>query len=361
MLATDAHGGAGGIAQFNRNLLDALAADPGVSQIKVIPRHVRGPLGGAPAKVAYDVSAATGAAAFVTAVLKAALAAPVQAIYCGHINLAPLALLARWVTGAPTVLVIHGIDAWTPPPNLLAAKSARYFDRVIAVSEVTRKRFLDWSGAPADRAVVIPNSIRLDDFGPGPKRPDLLARYRLEGAKVVMTFGRMAADERYKGFDRVIAALPALRKVDPSIMFLAVGDGDDRPRLEALAHQQGVADAVRFTGRIDEADKADVLRLADAFALPSTGEGFGIVVLEALACGVPVVASAADGSREAVLNGALGQVVEPEDASALQAAILRALNAPKQVPDGLAAFEFDAVAARQRTALHDLLQTGQRH
>ena len=92
----------------------------------------------------------------------------------------------------------------------------------------------------------------------------------------------------------------------PNIAYLIVGDGDDRQRLEAKARSRGIDDRVVFAGFIPEAEKADHYRLADAFVMPGRGEGFGFVFLEALACGIPVVGSRLDGSREALAPGGVG-------------------------------------------------------
>jgi phosphatidyl-myo-inositol dimannoside synthase len=94
--------------------------------------------------------------------------------------------------------------------------------------------------------------------------------------------------------------MPALIKEIPTIAYLIAGDGTDRHRLEEKAKSLGVHGRVVFAGYIPESEKADHYRLADAYVMPGRGEGFGIVYLEALACGVPVVASQVDGGREAV-------------------------------------------------------------
>jgi glycosyltransferase involved in cell wall biosynthesis len=166
-----------------------------------------------------------------------------------------------------------------------------------------------------------------------------------------MTFGRMAADERYKGFDEIIELLPRLRKTRPDLVYLAAGDGNDRPRLEAKAREVGVGDMVVFTGAVPEAEKADLYRLADAYVMPSSGEGFGFVVLEALACGIPVVASTADGTREAVCGGELGLLADPRVPDALEGAILEALQRPKAIPPGLEYFSVPNFRRRLSAAI----------
>jgi phosphatidylinositol alpha-1,6-mannosyltransferase len=114
----------------------------------------------------------------------------------------------------------------------------------------------------------------------------------------------------------------------PNIAYLIVGDGTDHHRLEEKARSLGVHERVVFAGYIPEREKADHYRLADAYVMPGRGEGFGIVYLEALACGVPVVASKLDGSREAVRDGALGILVDPNDAEGIKRGILEALARP---------------------------------
>jgi len=110
-----------------------------------------------------------------------------------------------------------------------------------------------------------------------------------------------------------------------------------------------------FAGFIPEADKAEYYRLADAYVMPSRGEGFGIVFLEAMASGVPVMGSQLDGSREALLEGELGVLVNPDDASEVVAGIVRTLSRPKGVPERLDHFSFgryrERVAAIAREAV----------
>jgi phosphatidyl-myo-inositol dimannoside synthase len=98
--------------------------------------------------------------------------------------------------------------------------------------------------------------------------------------------------------------------------------------------------------RVDEAEKADHYRLADAHVMPSRQEGFGFVHLEAMACGTPTVASSADGAFDAVRGGLLGGLVDPADPASVVAASLRAIDQPRGVPAGLDYFAFDAFAAR---------------
>jgi glycosyltransferase involved in cell wall biosynthesis len=113
---------------------------------------------------------------------------------------------------------------------------------------------------------------------------------------------------------------------------------------------------VVFAGYVPEEEKADHYRLADAFVMPGRTEGFGIVYLEAMACGIPVVASSEDASQEAVCGGELGQVVEPDNLDSVKTGILSALREPSGVPDGLDYFSVDRFTERWHRAISNWIQ-----
>ena len=353
-LVTDAYGGVGGIALYNRDVLEALCSFSGVSEVVCLPRLVNHPVGDTPAKLTYDLGGLGGKARYaIKAVIAAFQAGPVDIVYCAHVNLVPIARLISLLKGAPLVLAIYGVEAWTPPPQEWQRGLLRHVALVLSISEVTRDRFLAWAPLSTDRVAITPNAIRLENYGVAEKDLALVERYGLGGKRVLLTLGRMNPAERYKGFDEIIEALSGL---DPDIVYVAAGDGADRPRLEARARDLGVADRVVFTGQVDEATKAGLYRLADAYVMPSSGEGFGFVVLEALACGTPVMASRTDGTREAVRDGALGLLVNPADKDEVREGILRTLKAPRGVPAGLAYFEYTQFADRLKTALSRVRQ-----
>ncbi len=355
-IATDAYGGYGGVALYNRDVIEAICADPAVRKVVSVARVQSAPLQPLPDKLVYDTSGLGSIPAYLKAVWRQVRANPrIDLVYCAHINLAPVAWAVAKFLRVPWVLCLYGIDAW---PRNESARN-RFFasrpDLIISLSQVTLDRFLSWCPVPLERTVVMPNAIHLEEFGVGPKRPELLARYGLEGAKVIMTFGRLDPDEQYKGFDEIIELMPEMLAERPEIRYLIAGKGDDRPRLEAKAAALGVADKVIFTGPVDEDEKADTYRLADVYAMPSKGEGFGFVVLEAMACGVPSIGSNQDGTQEAVRGGLIGQVVDPDDSPAIKAAILKVIDAPKVIPEGLHFFAFPAFIERLQTALHRLI------
>lgn len=348
VLLTDAYGGHGGIAAFNRALLEALCADPRVSEVVAVAR-IAGPFAEPlPAKLRFDISGAGGLGGFARSVVRAACSGRFDLVHCGHINLSPFAWLAATIARTRWTLSLHGIEAWRRHPRATVRLALRSVAQVHAVSRLTLDRFRAWHPVPEARCTIVPNTFPAGDFAPGPKDPALAARLGATDRKVLLTLGRLVSEERAKGFDQILELLPSLAARIPEIFYIIAGTGGDRDRLEAKARALAVADRVAFTGFVDEVGKADLYRLADAYVMPSSGEGFGIVFLEAMACGVPTVASATDGGREAVRDGAIGWAVDPADPAALEAAILEALAAPKAVPAGLAYFSEDRFRERMQ-------------
>ena len=357
VLLTDAFGGIGGIALFNRNLLAALCAHPACEEVVAIPRLMPHPCEAVPDKLTYVTGGINSKFRYAVTVLRTLLKNPgFDLIVCGHINLVPIAcLLRRWL-GAPVLLVIHGIDAWKPTRRRITNRLVKKIDAFVSVSQVTKIRFLEWANLPDYKGFILPNAVQADRFGPGPKRPDLLNRYGLENKTVLMTVGRLSSSDQYKGFDETMELLPELKEKIPDIAYLIVGNGSDRQRLEAKAMSLGVAERVVFTGYIPETEKADHYRLSDAYVMPGSGEGFGIVYLEAMACGIPVVASKVDGSREAVRDGELGILVDPANRDEIKAGILKALKEwRKGVPEGLSYFSYENFSYRVNEIINKIV------
>lgn len=349
MLLTDGFGGFGGISRFNRDYLTALDSCGMVTRTLAFPRVIRDRIEEElPESVVYFRASAAGKSRYFWQVMRGLHLSPeVNLVICGHIHLLPLAYAAAKAKRARLALIIHGVEAWKPTRYPMANMIASRVDAVIAVSRLSAQRFARWSSVASDRIFVLGNCVDLDHFTPMPRDERLAARYGLTGHRVIMTLGRLADRERYKGFDEVLDVLPLLVRKIPDIKYLIVGDGDDRPRLEAKADLLGLNRHVVFAGKTSESEKVAHYSLADAYVMPSSGEGFGIVLLEAAACGVPVIGSIADGSREALLDGVLGQLVDPKNSDGLAETILRVLelNAPRRRPEAIATFsvpEFQA-------------------
>ncbi|HEV7768874.1 MAG TPA: glycosyltransferase family 4 protein [Thermoanaerobaculia bacterium] len=325
-LVTDAYGGHGGIALFNREFCAAIRD----AQITVIPRVVRGSIQDLPPHVTFIAEAANSPVAYLRAVAAARRAKP-DLVICGHVNLLPIAF------GNP-LLVVHGIEAWKK--RRLALSQCR---GIVSVSALTRDRLVGWSGYEGE-TFVLPNAVHREQYGVREKRKDLIARYHLEGKRVLLTVGRLDAAERYKGFDEV---LEVMRDLPEDVVYMIAGGGNDATRLQLRARELDVASRVIFTGLFADEEKADLYNLADAYVMPSRGEGFGFVFLEAMASGVPVIASKLDGGREALLDGKLGLLVDPTNPAEIRAAIMETLErGERRVPEGLDYFSFENFSAR---------------
>jgi glycosyltransferase involved in cell wall biosynthesis len=347
MLLTDAWGGHGGIALYNRDVIEAMCLDATIEQVVALPRVAKLPLtGDLPAKLDFDLSALGGFGAYVRATIRAMRRGSYDLVYCAHLNLLPLARVVATLLGKPLALAIYGIDAWEPSKRAWSRRLARSADHVMSISQVTLDRFRSWAPYPDAATTLMPNAIHLDQFAVGPKNPELEARYGVTGRKVLMTFGRLAGSERYKGFDAVLDALPSIVERLPDVSYVIAGDGSDRGRLEDKARDMGLADHVVFTGMVPEEEKADHYRLADVYVMPSRGEGFGFVLLEAMACGIPSIGSTRDGTREAMREGLLGPIVDPLDRQAVVDAVIASLDRARLIPEGLDYFAFPAFATR---------------
>jgi phosphatidyl-myo-inositol dimannoside synthase len=333
-LVTEAYGGRGGVAQYNRDFLAALNSIGCFAAITVLTRAAADAVE-APAGIEQR-PAQRARAAYVGAALAAGAASDVDAVFCGHVHLAPLAAMIARTRGAKLVVQAHGIEVWGQPGRLRRA-AIEQSDLVLAVSRHTRGAVLDGASLAPERVVVVPNTVR-DGFTPGDGSA-LRRELGLEGKTVLLTVSRLDSRERYKGHDRVIAAMPELVRSGFDVIYVVVGSGDDQPRLAAAAQQAGLADRVRFLGEFDSERLAGVYRAADLFVMPSTGEGFGIAFLEAMASGTPALGLNVAGARDALADGALGTLA---DEGSLGAVMLRLLSEPRRDPASLAA----AVRAR---------------
>ena len=147
-LVTDAFGGHGGIAQYNRDVLTAFCLHPAVRRVVAIPRLLPSPAEPIPDQLIFDTKGTEGPFHYIRAVIRNATKyRHWDLIFCGHINLVPLAVLLGWILRKPVLLQIHGIDAWTPPARMLSARLANKVDAVLSVSNFTLDRFFDTSAA----------------------------------------------------------------------------------------------------------------------------------------------------------------------------------------------------------------------
>jgi phosphatidylinositol alpha-1,6-mannosyltransferase len=320
-LATDAFGGSGGIAQYNRDLLAALASSRKFAAIVVMVRRADKGID-APAGIVQYLPRGEKLGYALAALWLAMMQRP-QVVVCGHINLLPLALLVAQMSKARLIVQMHGVEAW-PCPDSLRRIAVEAADLVLCVSRFTRAAVLGWAALPPERVVVLPNTVG-GNFAPGDGGA-LREELGLNGKKVLLTVARMDSRERYKGHDRVIAAIPSLVAEGQDIAYVIVGKGDDRARLAALAAAAGVAERVIFLGEVARQRSRAAYRMADLFVMPSTGEGFGIAFLEAMASGTPALGLNAGGAVDALADGELGVLTSEQD---MAAEVSRFLARPK--------------------------------
>ncbi|HEY9748676.1 MAG TPA: glycosyltransferase, partial [Allocoleopsis sp.] len=223
----------------------------------------------------------------------------------------------KFWTGIPYGVVLHGLEAWNVENKALQSVLQRA-DRVMAVSHYTRDRLLQEQSLEANQVTVLPNAFDAGRFQIAPKPQYLLERYGLKPDQpVILTVSRLDQNTNYKGYNQIIQALQQIRQQIPNAHYVLAGKGNNIPHIEALVRQLGLQDCVTLTGFVPESELADHYNLCDVFALPSRGEGFGIVYLEALACGKPVLAGNQDGAVDPLLKGEIGCLVDPEDVNAI--------------------------------------------
>jgi len=247
-----------------------------------------------------------------------------QRVFCGHINLAPLIQTLCKPLGISYTVLTYGKEVWDTLPAI-KQKALQHADRVWTISRYSRDRLCLANALDSSRVDLLPCIVDGDAFTPGAKSSDLMERYQLAGAKVLMTVARLWSGDPYKGVDVTIRALPEIIQSFPQVKYLVIGRGDDQPRLAQLAEDLRVSDRVIFAGFVPTEALADHYRLADAYIMPSQ-EGFGIVYLEAMACGVPVLSGDADGSADPLQDGELGWRVPHRDPAAVAAACIEILK-----------------------------------
>lgn len=237
-------------------------------------------------------------------------------------------LLGRWL-GVPVTITLRGTEprhAADPVLGPLLAAGLKRATRVFAVSESLRQVALRLGVEPS-RVQVVGNGVDLARFRPLPRQTCRQALGISPAGPVLVTVGGLC--ER-KGFHRVIELLPRLLKIHPGLCFLAVGgpspEGDWTERLHAQCAALGVADSVRFTGPVEPDELSRCLSAADLFVLPTRNEGWANVLLEAMACRLPVVATDVGGNAEVINHPDLGCVVPFGDADGLFEAIRGALE-----------------------------------
>ncbi len=245
-------------------------------------------------------------------------------LFCGHINLVVMTRQLARLARVPYTVLTYGKEVWFPlkPSEGDALRAA---DNIWTISRYSRDLACDANQLEASKIEILPCTVDGDAFTPAIASSELQQRYGLENALVLMTVARLWRGDPYKGVDVTIRALPKITAAFPSVKYLVIGRGDDQPRLAQLAEDLGVNDQVVFAGFVPNEELVEHYRLADVYVMPSQ-EGFGIVYLEAMSCGIPVISGDNDGSADPLQDGLLGWRVPHREPEAVAVACMEALQ-----------------------------------
>ncbi len=250
----------------------------------------------------------------------------VDTVVLSHINLLLIGWIIKKVSPSTRlILLAHGIEIWYPltrrKRNMLYSCNV-----VLAVSHYTQNKIAEMHQVSTAKSAVLNNC--LDPYLPLPslqkKNEILLQKYGFGiNDFVLMTLTRLSSKERYKGYDKVIGAMAKLKASHPNIKYLLAGsyDKEEKVFVETMIAEADLQRSVVMTGYLQDEELEDNFAISDAYVMPSRKEGFGIVFIEAMYYGLPVIAGNIDGSSDALLNGQLGQLVNPGSIDEIAAAI----------------------------------------
>lgn len=245
-----------------------------------------------------------------------------DSIFLGHIHFSVLALLLRLL--APHAVIrqlVYGIEVWHLL-SWLTRRSLRQAVSIWSISDFTRRRMVALNPDIQDlRFEVLPCTL-----GPSQGAVPRGGPPAASSLKTLLCVSRLVASEQYKNVEQLIRSLPGVLDEIPETTLVIVGPGDDRPRLEAVVASLGLKDQVRFAGRVSDEELQAYYATCDLFVLPSTGEGFGIVYLEAMQHGKACIGARAAAVPEVIEDEVTGLLVDPEKPEQLSRAIIRLLQ-----------------------------------
>ncbi len=249
-----------------------------------------------------------------------------KVVILSHINLMVVGWLIKKVSPQTKVILLaHGIEVWKPldKKHLMMLKCC---DKILSVSTFTKDKILELHKLPSEKCFVLNNCI--DPFLDRPtvkmRSEVLVKRYGIkQNETVILTLTRLSLKDRYKGYGYVIESLGKIVVTNKNFKYLIAGgyEATEKIYIDELIEKHGLKDHVIVTGFIEEEELASHFSLADIYVMPSMKEGFGIVFVEAMYYGVPVIAGNADGSTDALLQGELGILINPEDVQAITEAL----------------------------------------
>jgi len=324
-------GGTGGIQNYTAALVRALGEIAGEKNVRLVAVPTE-PI------LRADGNTALGPITkirFLLSAIATAIFWRPQLVFCTHVGVSPAARIIHRITGAPYWVILHGIEVWCElaPPKVEALRGAQ---QIVSTSRFTLESASARHGLEKCKTVFLPPTYSITET-PASKK----SAGTVESANMltVLTVGRLAASERYKGHDVMLDAWPAVLREIPDARYIIVGDGDDRPRLQERARKMRLADSVIFKGTLSGAELQSCYDNCQVFALPARteldsrtplGEGFGIVFLEAMAHGKPVVGPNVGAPPEFIHDGEHGLLVNPANPAKLAQALVELLANPER-------------------------------
>jgi phosphatidyl-myo-inositol dimannoside synthase len=316
----------GGIQNYTNTLADALQVVLGSDRVRVVA------VSDDP-EVRDDGSLALRPSVklrFLASALTAAISWSPDLMICAHVGLAPAARIIQRLTGIPYWLVLYGIEVWgdLPPAKQNALRAAQ---RYVAITRFTLDATAVRHGLERRRELILPPTLPKER----PRSSETNCAAPNGSPPMVLTVGRIAASERYKGHDVMLEAWPAVLRRVPDAVYWIVGGGDDRSRLESRARELGIGESVHFAGAVSPEELDVCYDRCCIFAMPARteldarvprGEGFGIVFLEAMAHGKPVVGPRVGAPAEFIRSGEHGSLVDPTDSREVAEALIELLE-----------------------------------
>ncbi len=301
---------------------------------------------------------------FLVSAVVTALSWSPDLILCAHVGLAPAARLIQKATRTPYWLVLYGIEVWGDL-STAKLKALRGAERYVTITRFTLDAMIARHNLKVPRASILPPTL--------PKaRPQSAEADRVASTDssrpTVLTVGRIVASERYKGHDAILDVWPSVLRRVPDALYLIVGGGDDVPRLESRTREMGITDSVHFAGSVSPEELDLCYDCCSIFAMPARteldahaprGEGFGIVFLEAMAHGKPVVGPRVGAPAEFIRSGEHGLLVDPANSAEVAGALIELLEdseRARRMGDAgkqwvVREFTFDKFCERLRDAL----------
>jgi phosphatidyl-myo-inositol dimannoside synthase len=331
---TSLHPAQGGIASVNRNVIRALRsiACAGVPlHARALVYHDATPAANPPGPddpVRFRAAGCRSSRGrFLVRFAAACVAWRPDLVFVSHLHLAVVPYLCRTLSSAPVVLFCHRTE-FDEPLSRLRLRAFRAAALRLSNSRLTARRlesrFPDVTVQPCELGLEEADVANVPAALP-PLR-DAFGQARSVGERMILIVSRLSASERYKGHDQLVDVLAAVRTAVPDAQLVIVGEGSDRGRLIKRAQASGAGEAVLFTGFASRELCHALLAGCRLFAMPSRGDGFGLVYLEAMRFAKPCIASPFDGGSEVVVDGVTGFHVDPDQPEALRAALERLLQ-----------------------------------